>query len=222
MLAQTDRTNKMRKCLLLLLALASAFYCFAAEDDINSWNSDSSVAESKAKKEVSLDLSSGTKRAVVGFSNIDVSLSEHPELGAFEDIPDSNVYKSVNLEIDLETGEASIGKKEDFYVFYQFVSSEPLALYLYTDEKLTGSSSGDTIDFEMYRNSSERKITYIDTSSNVGLGTYSDKKDVYTHSSDRYAWADGLQIIIETKNADLLNKKADRYSSNIYVVVKNS
>lgn len=216
-----------KELFIFLIAFTFLFPCFAV--DVNSWNSDSSVTDKSAVKEISLDLSeTGMKKAVVGFSTVDVSLEENQDLGAFATIDTNNILDKIELEIDLSSGEAFYYNSEGtpFFVFYQFVGNEDLSVYLTTDQKLTGASFNDKIDFKVYRNSSDGERIYINTSSDdpvdIGQSSLSEENRIYNHpSNDRYAWADGLALNIETINADLLNKKADSYSASLYVTVRS-
>ena len=136
--------------------------------------------------------------------------------------------EGIELEIDLSSGEAFYHNSEEtpFFVFYQFVGNERLSVYLTTDRKLTDDSFNEMLDFKVYRKSSDGDRIYINTSSDgsvgVGQNSFSEKNRIYNHpSNNRYAWADGLALNIETIGADLLNKKADSYSASLYVTVRN-
>ena len=221
----------MKKILLLLLLALLIHIPVFSED---SWSGSSLPDGGKElRKTVSLDLSGGTKKAVVGFSNRDIAFSEESGNGAFADVSNYVIRDAVSLEIALEdsfsdrlnktAGNAYYGLDENgdgnFYIFYQFVSSNDITVYLKADGPLTADDES-RLDF-IVRGASSNGKKYIDTSDGTGTD---DNNLVQVHhhpTNERYAWADGMSLIIETVDADLLKQSAKSYRANLIAVVQS-
>ena len=187
---------------------------------VSSWDSESS-GNSEVTKEVGLNLS-GTKRCVVGFSNVKVKNDDTNQIGAFDEIPRENLLPSVELKVNLENGRAE-RNDGDFFIFYQIVSSDDISISLYAGGPMHGNDTGNDVNFTVSRASGNGEV-FIDTSKGTG-----DEKtvNVYNHSPSgadgRYAWADSFQLKIETAEGfDFRSERADRYSATIYALVKVS
>lgn len=188
---------------------------------VSSWYPESS-GNGEVTKEVGLNLS-GTKRCVVGFSNVKVKNDDTNQIGAFDKIPDANLVSSVELKVNLENGRAE-RNDEDFFIFYQIVSNKNISISLYADGPMHGKDTGNDVDFTVSRTGENGK-EYINTSK--GNGESNTVDDVYNHSHSgedgRYAWADSFQLKIETAEGfDFRSERADRYSATIYALVKVS
>ena len=209
----------MKKGLLTLSAILVLSLCPLMA--VSSWGSESSENREVAK-EVSLNLS-GTKRCVVGFSNVKVKNDDTNQIGAFDKIPDANLVSSVELKVNLENGKAE-RNDGDFFIFYQIVSSDDISISLYADTPMHGKDTNKDVNFTVSRTGENGK-EYINTSK--GTGESNTVNDVYNHSPSgedgRYAWADSFWLKIETvEGFDFRSERADRYSATIYALVKVS
>lgn len=217
----------MRKVLVLILALSLMGALYAANPYV--WTS--GTVEGEASTEVFVD-TTGTQKCVVGFS------STKPT--SLTDTVTEISTDGVKLEVSTTDGTAATSKT--FYLYYQIASGVDIDISMYGDDQLASTNNGNTDKVNWYvtvkaddSNSKSLSITGTSTTSgdNSGNGE-SNALLIHEHRpsptteettdpwhSYNYGAYGGYAISINTGSDSLWDKRADKYSANLYVVISS-
>lgn len=215
----------MRKVLVLILALSLMGALYA----VNPYQWQNGDVGGTASTEVFVD-TTGTQKCVVGFSSTKpASLTD--SVTAISDT-------GVELVVNATNGTAATLKT--FYLYYQIASGVDIDISMYGDDQLASTNNGNTDKVNWYvtvkdddSNSKLLSITGTPTQSGDDSGNgESNALLIHEHQpsptteettdpwhSYNYGAYGGYAISIDTGRDSLWNKRADKYSANLYVVI---
>lgn len=221
----------MRKVLVLILALFLMGALYAE----NPYEWTSGTVEGKASAEVFVN-TKGTQKCVVGFS------STKPT--SLTDTVTEISTDGVKLEVSTTDGTAATSTSTTFYLYYQIASGVDIDISMYGDKQLEGKSGNPdkvnwyvTVTAENNGSSKTKELSITGTSTtsgdNLGNGA-SNALLIHEHQpsptteettnpwhSYNYGAYDSYAISINTGSDSLWDKRADRYSANLYVVISS-
>lgn len=219
----------MRKVLVLILALSLMGALYAA----NPYQWQNGDVSGTASTEVFVD-TTGTQKCVVGFSSTKPTFLTD-SVTAISDT-------GVELVVNATNGTAATLKT--FYLYYQIASGVDIDISMYGDDQLEGTSGNTdkvnwyvTVTAENNESPKTKKLSITGTStmsgddsgngaSNALLIHEHQPSPTTTETTDpwhsyNYGAYGGYAISIDTGIDSLWDKRADKYSANLYVVISS-